>query len=262
VRTLAWLLLLANAGMAVWILTQPEPPAPQYRPLPVPPGVDPLVLLSERPTKPGATRAGADRHVAEQPAAAPAPHEAQSAEVAAPPVAEAGAREEETKNKGEAAPGSAAQSRPPAVCRTVGPFKKENDANAVSAQLAALGYRLRGRKGEVRNPAGYWVYMPAMPVAQAHRIVAELDAKGMTDYYIGKQNYISLGIFSTREKAETRRAQLAKLGFDADLRRRYRTADVYWLDIDRSDVPLATSDAWAAIQGKYPAIRVQRVSCE
>ncbi|MGD8673992.1 MAG: hypothetical protein PVH86_11765, partial [Thiogranum sp.] len=60
-RHLAWLLLLANVGMFVWILTQPEPQVPQYRPLPVPPGVEPLVLLSERAVKPGAT-ADAEPH--------------------------------------------------------------------------------------------------------------------------------------------------------------------------------------------------------
>ena len=154
------------------------------------------------------------------------------------------------------------EARQVSSCQTVGPLLEKNDATKLAAQLSAQGYASHIRTGEVRNPSGYWVYMPAMPAAEAHRIVAELDAHGLSDYYIGKQNYISLGIFSRKDKAQRHLDEIRKLGFDAVLDQRYRTSDVYWLDVEKSDVPLAGSDVWAQIQRQYPDIQTQRVNCE
>jgi hypothetical protein len=267
VRHLAWLLLLANVGMFVWIFTQPEPQVAQYRPIPVPPGVEPLVLLSERTVKPGAI---ADAGPHEQ--TAPAEQTAQSSSDGAgetDSAAGGGADDtieasagDQSVGRGEATPDAGKEARRVSSCQTVGPLLEKDDATTLAAQLAAQGYASRMRTGEVRNPSGYWVYMPAMPAAEARRIVAELDAHGMSDYYIGKHNYISLGIFSRKGKAQRHLDEIRKLGFDAVLDRRYRTRDVYWLDVEQGATPLLASEVWAQIQKQHPDIRVQRVSCE
>ena len=267
-RHLAWLLLLANVGMFVWILTQPEPQVPQYRPLPVPPGVEPLVLLSERAVKPGAT-ADAEPHEqhttpAVQTAQSPADSGAGDADNAAGGGADSvdSSVADQSAGRDEIMPDTDKEARQVSSCQTVGPLLEKNDATKLAAQLSAQGYASHIRTGEVRNPSGYWVYMPAMPAAEAHRIVAELDAHGLSDYYIGKQNYISLGIFSRKDKAQRHLDEIRKLGFDAVLDQRYRTSDVYWLDVEQGTRPLLASEVWAKIQKQHPDIRVQRVSCE
>jgi hypothetical protein len=267
VRHLAWLLLLANVGMFVWIFTQPEPQVPQYRPIPVPPGVEPLVLLSERTVKTGAVPdAGThEQHTAPtvQTAQSP-PDRAGEADSAAGGGAAGtdGSAGDQSVGRGEVTPDAGEEARQVSSCQTVGPLLERGDATTLAAQLAAQGYASHMRTGEVRNPSGYWVYMPAMPAAEAHRIVAELDAHGLSDYYIGKQNYISLGIFSRKDKAQRHLDEIRKLGFDAVLDRRYRTRDVYWLDVEQGTMPLLASEVWAQIRKQQPDIRVQRVSCE
>jgi len=268
VRHLAWLLLLANVGMFVWISTQPEPQVPQYRPIPVPPGVEPLVLLSERTVKPGAIPDGEpheqDTGPTVQTAQSPSDDGAGDTDSATGGGADGtdGSAGDQSADRGELTPDAGKEARQVSSCQTVGPLLEKDDATMLAAQLAAQGYASHMRTGEVRNPSGYWVYMPAMPAAEAHRIVAELDAHGLSDYYIGKQNYISLGIFSRKDKAQRHLDEIRKLGFDAVLDRRYRTRDVYWLDVEQGAMPLLASEAWAQIQKQHPDIRVQRVSCE
>jgi len=257
VRYLAWLLLLANLGMLVWLLTQPEPQPAHYRPVPVPPGIEPLVLLSERPVSTAATT---DTDQAQRGPVVSASGEQQTTPVVADDTQ---AGEDKVVDAPDGSGEAAQVTAPPEpVCQAIGPFLKEADAETISERLSARGYQPHRRTGEVRNPSGYWVYMPAMPAADARRIVAELDARGMTDYYIGSQNYISLGIFSGKSKARARLEQIESLGYDAILDQRYRTRTVYWIDIEQGDVPLLGSSLWSEIQSQHTDIRVQRVSCE
>ncbi len=251
-RYLAWLLLAANLGLFVWIFSQPVQQPPQYQPIPLPPDIAPLLLLSERSPNAGVDESPPDTQL--------------EPETADQPVADEQQVKEEQEVGGEKAPPVSADDEGKVtaqlVCRTVGPLLAEADAQAISKQLSDQGYAPRTRTGEVREPSGYWVYMPAMPAREARRIVAELDTSGMKDYFIGKQNYISLGIFSRKDKAQTRLGQVQALGFDAVLDQRYRTRNVYWLDIEERDKPLLGSELWLRIQAQHADIRVQRVSCD
>jgi hypothetical protein len=253
VRYLAWLLLAANLGVLVWIINQPAQQPPQYRPIPVPPGVEPLVLLSERSSNPE----NSETQLKAQQDLVPSNQGAADDQLIVKDVVAA--------DDSEDLSGSASvEVKPevPLVCQTVGPLIVESDARAISELLSSQGYSPHTRVGEVREPSGYWVYMPAMEADKARRIVAELDANGMKDYFIGKQNYISLGIFSRKDKAQSRLDQVQALGFDAILDQRYRTRSVYWLDIEEREKPLLGSDLWAEIQTQHTDIRVQRVSCD
>jgi hypothetical protein len=53
-----------------------------------------------------------------------------------------------------------------------------------------------------------------------------------------------------------------RLGYDAILDQRYRTRDVYWLDVDGHGTPLLGTEIWEQIQAQHADVRVQRVSCE
>jgi hypothetical protein len=98
----------------------------------------------------------------------------------------------------------------PAACIQWGSFA-EADLDAVRRALAGAG--LTPRASEIALPvmAGWWVYIPPLPDRAAiDRQVRELQAAGVTDYYVVDadgplRNAISLGIFKTEESA---RAQL------------------------------------------------------
>jgi len=247
VRYLAYLLLLANIGLFAWIYLQPPGSPPEYRPIPVPPGIESLVLLSER-----------REHLKDKTASSV--NSTETVEAATPP---AGDETTGPQSLVEADPaGVSAGVMPEPTCQAIGPLMRKEEALAISQRLQDHGYKPYLRDGEVREPSGYWVYMPAMPAAQARRIVSRLDANGMDDYFIGKQNHISLGIFSSKAKAQARLAQVRDLNIEAILDQRYRTRTVYWLDIVERAEPLLSTPLWNDIQQQHADIRVQKVSCE
>lgn len=270
-RYLVYLLLIANMGYFTWHWYQPGPMPEVVRPAPVPPGVNQLVLLSERSSAVAerlddaqqssqeatpAPALSAEPVAAMEPLATPQPgSQVQSAEQAQPAGEVAQPARKDTSEQAVAV--SAER-----VCQTLGPFLKKHDVTAVFALLSRNGYVLKVRDGDAREPAGYWVYLPAMEANEARRIVADLDAHGMKDYYIGKQNYISLGIFSGKDKAERRLMEVKRLGYDAILDQRFRTRDVYWLDVGEGGTPLLGTDIWEQIQAEHADVRAQRVSCE
>jgi hypothetical protein len=158
-------------------------------------------------------------------------------------------------------PEPAVEEPPTPTCHILGPIPKQKTATIIVDALSD-DYRVNMRTTDVRQPAGYWVYMPSMQRGEALRIVADLDAHGMKDYYIGKQNYLSLGIFSDKDKAERRRKQIERIGYDALVDERFRTRQAYWIDIEEQEKPLADSDAWQQIQAAYADLSLQEAECE
>ncbi len=249
-RKLVYILVLVNLAYFAWHQNSPIEKPREMKPVPLAPGIEPLVLLKERPsTEPPVMVADEQTDEEQQPV--------EAAETEAIPVVEysAPARAEETQD-------AMVIPQPERVCQTIGPLLDKNDAASISAQLYQQGYQPAVRGGEVREPSGYWVYMPAMPAREARAIVNDLDANGMKDYFIGKRNHISLGIFSSKRKARVRLKRIKAMGYDAVLDQRYRTRTVFWLDIEEKEQPLLSSELWEEVQAEHADIRVQRVSCE
>jgi ribulose bisphosphate carboxylase small subunit len=226
----------------------------------VPPDVDQLVLLSERSRAvaerpPGPPDGGGDAKL-------PAPEVRSEPVAAMESVADAEEQLHVQAAQAASTPSEVVSAPVENICQTLGPFLKKHDVTAVFALLARNGYKVNVRDSDTRVPNGYWVYLPAMQASEARRVVADLDAHGMTDYYIGKQNYISLGIFSGKDKAERRLQEVKQLGYEPKLDQRYRTRDVYWLDVDGHGTPLLSSEVWEQIQAQHRDVRAQRVSCE
>lgn len=258
-RYLAYLLVLANLAYFSWYQYSPAQKPAETSPAPVPPGINQLVLLSERA-------------VAEPPAEAEQIETVKESIDAAEHLA-ASARQTETKDDIEQANAGAAvtpdrevdpepvEVAPEPVCHTVGPLADNGDVISISKKLSRHGFQLNMRSEKRRVPAGYWVYMPTMPAAKARSIVADLDAQGMKDYFIGRENHISLGIFSTEKKARKRLNRVKELGYDAKLGQRYRNRAMHWLDVEEGDLPLLGSQVWEEIQVQHTDIGVQQVSC-
>jgi hypothetical protein len=258
VRYLVYLLLVANLGYFAWNWFQPSASPLEVRPAPVPPDVHQLVLLSERSTVAAKGAPGEPNEPAAQVRSEPVAAMEPVAGVQAEPQVQQTAQPVQAASAAPAAFAAPAEN----ICQTLGPFLKKHDVTAVFALLARNGYQVNVRDSDTRVPNGYWVYLPAMQASQARRIVADLDAHGMTDYFIGKQNYISLGIFSDKDKAERRLQEVQRLGYEPKLDQRYRTRDVYWLDVDGRGTRLLGSEVWEQIQSQHADVRAQRVSCE
>lgn len=242
-KYLVYLLLGLNVLYFAWIQTQPAPVPPPLQVKPLPSGVESLVLLSER------SRAA---RFAGTPATATGEAEA----VDQAPVPES------------VTPSSAAREGLPAsrikpVCRTLGPLTTAEVAIRLRDRLSVQDFAATLREGEIEIPSSYQVYLPATTSGKAREVVSTLEAAGMTDYFVGRRNRISLGIFSSKSKALVRREAIRKLGYDAMLNTRYKTSKVYWIDTEeKTDHPPESPVDWQQLTSDYPEVKVQQVSCE
>ena len=241
-KYLVYLLLGLNLAYFAWYQTQPADTPPVRQLAPVPSSVKPLVLLSERNR---GDQAVGDR--ATQP------------EAAAPVV------EAEHALQPEATPPATDSATPPVVtetvptCWTIGPIEMHTEASGL---LDRLGKAATLREGKIQLPSGYQVYLPAMSAEKAAEVVSTLKAADMNDYFVGKRNRISLGIFSSKGKARIRQQKVRSLNVDALLDARYRIRKVYWIDIEGDkDTPVGSED-WQQTVADYHDIQVQQVSCE
>lgn len=260
------LLLTANLAVFGWLYTHQDDYRPRYeaQAKQLSPTIERLLLLNERV-------------VTEQ---ISSPVEPQSAEVAVPavsaePTADAAVEIEnpaiETQTDDSPAitattpePNESSEPSPPPArrCQAVGPFINQANLDVLVGELKVLGVVASQRTVQMQQPSGFWVYLPAMPSAEAQRTVDELAKKGVEDYFLGRQNSISLGIFSDKRTAETRMQEITALGYDARLEPRYLTREVYWLDLEEQDDKLISEDRWQALLGPREDIRRQPVECE
>ncbi len=219
-RHLVYLLLVANLAYFGWNLYESGTAAETLRALPpIPASAKPLVTLQELVQQPGTTT---DQGVTG----------VDGLTMTQPPGA------------GE-----------PAACQVLGPFHAEAELQAIAGEL---GLPPRQRITEERTENGYWVYLPAMEHAQALQIAKQLDEQDDHEYYIGKDNFMSLGTFKELSRAEIRLRQLQKMGLDAILKARYSTQDAYWLEFsDRG----AETPVLKSVIGAHPGLKLRTLAC-
>lgn len=121
-------------------------------------------------------------------------------------------------------------------CQSIGPFPTQADMRTAMQALSPHVPRIQYREEQTQESRGFWVYLPAQSSRDAALVTARaLSAKGVQDYYVvtagDQQNTISLGVFHDRSNAERRRAQIAALGFNAQVNARMETRLVYWVDV-------------------------------
>lgn len=120
-------------------------------------------------------------------------------------------------------------------CYTIGPFRREERAEAATQALLAKGVKVKWRAAKERRTKGFAVYLPPYPSHEAaQRVVEKLSASGLTDYYIlndpKRNNAISLGFFTLKAGSEKRVSDLKAMGYSPQVEARFDEIPVYWLD--------------------------------
>jgi hypothetical protein len=123
-------------------------------------------------------------------------------------------------------------------CNTLGPFKSKKAANAIKAELVALGIKAERRTSKDNKRKGFWVLLPPEETRKlAREHIKELKNQNVKDYFLvvtGEQiNAVSLGVFSKSELAQRRYDQIKKLGFNVKIRQIDLPLREYWLDWPR-----------------------------
>ena len=219
-RHVVYLLVVVNLVFLGWNIFQSQSVRQVERNVPLPETVAPLVTLQER----------------EQ--------ERQSA-------GEISAIEHVTGNE----PPGAGASR---VCQTLGPFLALEAMQVMAATLVTMDLEPQQRETAKQRPIGYWVHLPEMERAEARRQAQILDEHNDKEYYLGKDNVLSLGAFQDINRAKKRLKHVRKLGLDAQLETRYRTVAEYWLDFQLES---AAGEQLAALDAEDPDVWLQDRAC-
>jgi len=231
-RVVAALLVAANLMAAAWWLMQPSPnTAVPGRAAPVPLDAPRLSLVGE--LDPEARKALEKPRSAEAPAAAP------TTVVATVPLAGL-------------------------LCVAVGPFDDQAVASATAEKLRTAGVvvDVREESGQLRT--GYWVHLPPFPSREAaEQVAADLGQRGAGELFIvtasEQRHAISLGLFSTPERADQRAAEVGELGYRPRIAERFREGPVYWLEY-REPAEMVF-DVAPLLLGMDPAIQRSARSC-
>ncbi|PPU19291.1 SPOR domain-containing protein [Xanthomonas arboricola] len=290
VRALIVVLIVLNAGVALWWALQPAPAAVAAPPQPA--GVARLeVLPSTAAAAPGeASEAGMVPAAAgAAPADAPAPTASpqipasastptaaaaasSSIDAAAAKVAATSQTSAQVPPPSKVAPtpnevAAAAIKPSPAVptpaaaserCASLGPYAARADADAVLARLRGQATRTRVREDKDAGVSTFRVMLPNVgDRAAAQALVKRIAAAGMGDYYViaqGEDNSIALGQYQSRERAERRQASLVGAGFPAQLLPSGTGQSRWWIDV-RSTAAIGT------LQGTASAARQRSLDC-
>lgn len=173
----------------------------------------------------------------------------------------------EAEGQGAALDGSAIDqltlAQPPAAiraasCKAIGPFTVRAQLDAAMQELDALGLQPTEHATQSRIENGYRVYLPEMTHELSAAIAAQLQAHGDEDFFIGKDNVITVGTYKVIESAEQRRDEIARYGLEAVIEQRFRTLDTWWLELP--DKPAAEAGL-AGLLAERPQLELHTLSC-
>lgn len=128
-----------------------------------------------------------------------------------------------------------AATAPATTCISIGPFTSEL---ASTHAKDALGARSRVRVAAVEGPVSYWVAMPTKTLQDAARIAIRLRAVGVKDVDavppdVGSTGAsVSLGLFTERDRAERRVANLTPFAINAKVIEQHHSTTTWWVDED------------------------------
>ncbi len=216
------------------------------------PGVPGIVTIAERAQQTAAPAPRAARPpepeapvVAETPAApSPSPEEPVAASPPSPvdpaPAVSSAPRDPATVRPPQTAPAAVAPPPPataarvPERCTSAGPYENAEAAEAARRAAVAAGIDARVEETGRQVPAGFWVLLEGRyPIAEARRLLREMEGKGLRDIAITPledgSHAISLGIFSLQSTLDNRRREIIAQGYIPEVRERTRTINAYRL---------------------------------
>jgi hypothetical protein len=121
------------------------------------------------------------------------------------------------------------------ACYSLGAFSTPAELRVAMNALTPHVARIQFREVASTELRGYRVYLPAAGSREEALATArQLAARGVRDYYVvtagAQENTVSLGLFRDLGNAETRRDELAALGFQPVLEPRTSAGTTWWID--------------------------------
>ncbi|HFC53182.1 MAG TPA: SPOR domain-containing protein [Gammaproteobacteria bacterium] len=261
-RRLFLLLLLANGLLFLWNWFGANDDGAAQRAAEIrsqPRGGRQLVLLSELnpPTEKDEEPPPAAQRPTRRTAAAPAPGRE--------PAAPAGA-------KSSSPPAPRPVERPAAAsarenCHVLGPFANASEVQRLLARVESTPAVVERRWSSPHQKPGYWVHIPpADSSSEARAVLRRLSSLGGgSDIQLitsgGMRHAISLGIFSTPEKARRRMEEVQRLGFEVAINEVQIRKRQYWLALRGSRGKGLSRRLMDNLLKGYEGVKVERRPC-
>ncbi len=121
-------------------------------------------------------------------------------------------------------------------CTSIGPFNDIAHAARAAGLLTQRGFKLQQRAEEGETIEGYWVFVGGLTSDEdVTDVVARLEKNGFTDAHVMKNfstnRRISVGMFSTRDRADKRAAAVKAMGLSPEVGERKFPGTIYWVDV-------------------------------
>ena len=126
------------------------------------------------------------------------------------------------------------------LCYTLGPFKQQQMVQEAVSEFRQNGIDISSRSSVEKEYLGMMVYIGGHANRQQAVATSQaLSDRGVRDFLIvnepGKNNALSLGVFSLKKNADRRQQRISALGYKVLTEPRYRNRTIYWLDYAQSE---------------------------
>ncbi|MCP8900881.1 SPOR domain-containing protein [Gilvimarinus xylanilyticus] len=152
-----------------------------------------------------------------------------------------------------------------ALCDLVGPFERLLHAEYQQEALQALGVASQVRQLQVPESEGYWVHLPPLATKkEALQQLRDIQAKQIDSYLIPKgelANGISFGMFTRKELAEARLAQMRELGYPAESLLVERSRTENWVLLLPGEAVKLSAAKWSELLGEQNGVKKQQKFC-
>lgn len=146
-------------------------------------------------------------------------------------------------------------------CYTLGPFLVEDEAGSAVNRLQAQNIVVTLSNAERHESGGYWVFIPSDSLRSARKQIDQLKELGVSDVVLstvaGVRHWVSLGVYSTKERAQRRQVALGNLGFYTRMEERVLKNPEYWIDIklgpeqETSLIESVADESWPVVQEAF-----------
>lgn len=150
-------------------------------------------------------------------------------------------------------------------CLSLGPLETPEEASTLANELAG-----DGMAGIVRTEVGtqiqnYLVVIHTRSSVDAASMVKKLRAAGHSDVWWlttgDHKDEVSVGIFRSRDNAETRKAQMTADGFDTEIIPREVESKSYWIDLRESASRQVTAEIVEKLRARFSTLGAERKRC-
>lgn len=152
------------------------------------------------------------------------------------------------------------------ACEVLGPFEKRRHAVSATEQFKRAGVESVIRPVSVEKQLGYWVLVPQ---AESRIVAIEnmktLKAAGYDDLWMFNkgelENAISLGLYTSRNRAEQFRNKVDSTGLNPVVKPRTVSNPEFWVEVELLPRSRKKSVLWNDLLTQYPETRRATISC-